>query len=208
MYDIEVVFGEMSLEDAKKQNNRYTYCYDSSKYPNLRLGAIVRVRSVMGVSNATVVKFGSTWSGYKNEIMDLVSPGLDEQKSVTATQLEIPAVDTAESQQKPESNRLSMVQTIRAMEALHKLRGEETNKFESRDALAKVLQGVLGFKFTRYNLDGIMKAMKEDAEKYFNIEELLVQKKRPASAESRYNALLRGMRSLEARIATLEGRVS
>jgi hypothetical protein len=208
MYDIEVVFGEMALEDAKKQNNRYTYCYDSSKYPNLRLGSIVRVRSVVGVSNATVVKFGSTWSGYKSEIMDLVSPGLDEQKSVTATQLEIPAVDTAESQQKPESNRLSMMQTIRAMEALHKLRGEETNKFESRDALAEVLQGVLGFKFTRHNLDGIMKAMKEDAEKYFNIEELLVQKKRPESAEARYNALLRGIRSLEVRIATLEGRVN
>lgn len=168
MKRLQVVFGEMTLEKALASGLKpYTYSYDPSAI-NPSPGNILQVRGAGGrIENVTVVRLGSgDYTGPANPLLRIVALAAREERIPESPdfqhefefdQASMPDSSSKQKEQK-EINRIGFAQQMAVLTALQKQR-EAGNRYETLETLAKVIEEIVGFKFTKSNLDGIRKEM-------------------------------------------------
>lgn len=172
MKRLQVVFGEMTLEKALASGLKaYVYSYDPlaiSPSP----GNIVQVRGAGGrLENVTVVRLGSgDYAGPAYPLLGIVALAAREERIPESPdfqhEFEFDQASMLDSGSKPEGQRkeqkkincIGFAQQMAVLTALQKQR-EAGNRYETFETLAKVIEEIVGFKFTKGNLDGIRKEM-------------------------------------------------
>lgn len=168
MKRLDVVYGEMSLEDALVcPAKRWTYCYDPVTI-NPQPGNIIQVRANGELTTATVVQLGSSWKGAASPILRILAPALPVEANPespepqmgdqmqVAQEAELPKTTPAKPPRK--LVRISLMQQVGVIHMLNELR-MAGKKFESDQALAETIAKQSGFAFTKNNLEHIAKEL-------------------------------------------------
>lgn len=233
MKRLQVVFGEMTLEKALASFLKpYTYSYDPltiSPAP----GNILQVRGEGGhITNVTVVRLGGgDYEGPASPILKIVAlaareepipESLDLQQKFEFNQTSIldngsELDDQPKKSKKPNQiNRIGFAQQVAVLAALQKQR-EAGNRYDTHETLAKVIQEIVGFKFTKGNLEGIREEMLALPPEQGGFDvglELIVSKSPRHNAEpkqdlkARLAAVEMAMKDLPAMIAKLQEQVN
>jgi len=165
MERLQVVFGEMTLEQALASGLKaYTYAYnpkDISPAP----GNIVQVRANGQLENVTVVRLGKgDYEGPASPILGIVALAAKEELLPETPEFQ-QELDFCEKQVRPERadepkklNRITLAQQMAVLAVLQKQR-EAGNRYATWQTLARIVEEIVGFEFTKGNLEGIAKEM-------------------------------------------------
>lgn len=226
MKRLQVVFGEMTLDEALASGLKaYVYAYDPETMSPAP-GNILQVRCYGVLENVTVVRLGTgDYKGPASPILRMValaareelipeSPELQQEPEFTQTS-RLNNTPDDQAKQPKKINCIGLAQQMAVLAALQKQR-EAGNRYETLETLAKVIEEIVGFKFTRGNLDGMRKEMLAlpPEQGGFDVAlELLVSKTPRAKAEpgqlkSRLAAVEKAMEELPGIIAKLQDQVT
>jgi hypothetical protein len=229
MKRLQVVFGEMTLDEALASGLKaYVYAYDPETISPAP-GNILQVRCYGVLENVTVVRLGTgDYKGPASPILGIValaareelipeSPELQQSfEFAQASKLNNDSTSDDQAKQPKKINCIGQAQQMAVLAALQKQR-EAHNRYDTLETLAKVIEEIVGFKFTRGNLDGMRKEMLAlpPEQGGFDVAlELLVSKTPRAKAEpgqdlkSRLAAVEKAMEELPAIIAKLQDQVT
>jgi hypothetical protein len=169
MKRLQVVFGEMTLDEALASGLKaFVYAYNPETI-NPAPGNILLVRSYGELEKVTVVRLGTgDYHGPVSPISGLVAlaareelipeaPELQQEPEFTQTS-RLNNTPDDQAKQPKKINCIGLAQQMAVLAALRKQRAAG-NRYETLETLAKVIEEIVGFRFTRGNLDGMRKEM-------------------------------------------------